>query len=58
MKGLELNPKPIITVNEARKILGADFKEIPDKVIKELIEELDSLSKIVIKNGQSVDKKA
>ena len=43
-------PKPIITVKEARKILGKDSKKLTDEEIAKLIYDLDFLARYAIRN--------
>lgn len=38
--------KPIITVKEARKLLGKDYDKLSDEKIVEIIEQLHELAKI------------
>lgn len=51
MKSLEAT-RLSITVKEARKILGAKYKDRSEKEIRDLIKELDRLSKIVLQNSR------
>lgn len=41
-----MKPKPIITVKEARKIMGADADKLSDKQLKKLIDALDMIAKL------------
>ncbi|MGB3023205.1 MAG: hypothetical protein WBB39_00155 [Candidatus Saccharimonadales bacterium] len=38
--------KPIISVKEARKLLGKDYQNLTDEKIAELIEQLHELAKL------------
>jgi uncharacterized protein YutE (UPF0331/DUF86 family) len=50
MEGLEFLKEPslIISVNEARKILGVKYKDVDDDVIEQIIKELESLADIAL----------
>lgn len=45
---MDSNPQ-IITIKEARKILGPNYDKYPDELIQRLIKELDSLIEAYIK---------
>jgi hypothetical protein len=40
--------KPIISVKEARKLLGKDYEKLTDEKIAELIEQLHELAKLAL----------
>ena len=40
--------KPIISVKEARKLLGKDYEKLTDDKIAELIEQLHELAKLFL----------
>jgi uncharacterized protein YutE (UPF0331/DUF86 family) len=41
-----IGSKPIMTVKEARKLLGIDYQKLDDEKIAELIEQLHELAKL------------
>lgn len=41
---------PIITVKEARKILGKSYRNVPDEYIERLIKNLDGIATTYIKS--------
>ncbi len=38
--------KPIMSVKEARKLLGKEYKKLPDEKVAELVEQLHELAKL------------
>ena len=46
--------KLVISVKEARKLLGKDFKDMPDKVIEDMIIKLNLISKGFIEQFVSI----
>jgi hypothetical protein len=45
-----LAAKPIVTVNEARKILGKEAEDMSNDDIKRLIQAFDSIATLIIRN--------
>lgn len=41
-----MKPKPIISVKEARKIMGKDADKLSDKQLRKLIDALDMIAKL------------
>ncbi|MDD3647552.1 MAG: hypothetical protein PHS44_03585 [Candidatus Dojkabacteria bacterium] len=48
MKGLFDEEKPIISIKEARKLLGSEYRDINNTTVQNLIDELDSLAKMIV----------
>ena len=46
----QLEAEPIISINEARKILGKEASEMSDKDIHNLITAYDDIATLIIKN--------
>lgn len=44
------SPKPLITVKEARKLLGSDSKGIDDYQMQELLQRLTNIAKLQVEN--------
>jgi hypothetical protein len=51
-----LAPKPIITISEARKLLGKDGKYLSDEQVTELVKEFSTIAKFYIKEQSDIDK--
>lgn len=45
-----LTTRPLITVKEARKILGQDAKSMTDQDIRRLVESYDEIAKLIIRD--------
>lgn len=43
-------PKPIITVSEARKLLGKDGKKMSDEQVEKLISDFAAIAKLYIED--------
>lgn len=48
--------KPIISVKEARKILGSKSRNMSDKDVQKLIDDLDFIARYAIKNFKEFNK--
>lgn len=48
--------EPIITVKEARKILGKDAHKLSDEELEQLINDLDFIARYAIKNFKELNK--
>lgn len=48
--------KPVITVKEARKILGKEAHKLTDEQIEKLIDDLDFIARYAIKNFKEFNK--
>jgi hypothetical protein len=47
---------PVITVQEARKLLGKDSKALSDEAVEKLINDLDFIARYTIKNFKEFNK--
>lgn len=46
---MRIDPKPVITLEEARKLLGEDGKGMSDDEVREIIENFDLIAQYIIK---------
>ncbi len=54
---VQFKANPVVTVTEARKILGDEAKDMTDDAIQQLVDDLDILAQYTIKMVQEFTKK-
>lgn len=54
---VQFKANPVVTVAEARKILGDEAKDMTDDAIQQLVDDLDILAQYTIKMVQEFTKK-